>query len=98
LTVNGTHVIGVRERGNIPINYFNPETGEGKFSTGVVFSPGKNSILTLKIGGNYMLGRFFPMGEILSRARFSGGKDYPGGKSMLQHRYNDITHYICNIR
>jgi hypothetical protein len=26
------------------------------------------------------------MGEILSRARFSGGKDYAGGKSMLQHR------------
>jgi hypothetical protein len=25
------------------------------------------------------------MGEILSRVRFSEGKDYAGGKSMLQH-------------
>jgi hypothetical protein len=50
----------------------------GKFYTGADFPPGGNSILTLKIGGNYMLGHFFPHGEILYRARFSGGKDYAG--------------------
>jgi hypothetical protein len=81
-TVNGTHVI--RERGNIPINDFNPETGGGKFYTGVVFPPGENYTDFENRWKLYAGALFPPRGEILSRARFSGGKDYAGGKSMLQ--------------
>jgi hypothetical protein len=50
LTVNGTHVI--RERGNKSGN----RRGQILYWGG--FSAGGTSILTLKIGGNYMLGRF----------------------------------------
>ena len=58
-------------------NRCNPEIGGGKFYTGAVFPPGGNSILTLKIGGKYMLGRFFP-----PWGKFYPGPVFPGGKTM----------------
>ena len=67
-----------KEKEEIFQSDFNPETGGGGgFYTGAVFPPGGNSILTLKIGGDYMLGRFFP-----PWGKFYPGPVFPGGRTM----------------
>ena len=59
----------------------------GKFYTRTVFPPGgKNYTDSRSRGKDYAGTVFPPKGERWARARFSGGKNYAGGKSMLQHR------------
>ena len=69
----------------------------GKFYTRTVFPPGgKNYTDSRSRGKDYAGAVFPPKGERWARARLSGGKNYAGGKSMLQHRYgtNKDTYFL----
>jgi hypothetical protein len=69
----------IRERGNIrSIDEIQKQKGGGILYWGGNFPPGGNSILILKIGGNHMLGSFFP-----KWGKFYPGPVFPGGKTML---------------
>jgi hypothetical protein len=52
----------------------------GKFYTGAVFLPGENSVLTFKIGGNHMLGRFSRHRGNSVPGPFFQGESLCGGK------------------
>lgn len=68
----------------------NQETGEGGrgIYTRALFPPGEKLYTILILGGNNMYAGalFSPTGKNLHRTLFFDGKNYAGGKSMLQHR------------
>lgn len=67
------------------VKFCNPETEGEKIYIRALFQSWENSILTLIFGGNNILGRF--SSQVYTGPVFSGGKNYAGGKSVLQHRY-----------